>query len=365
MSRDAAVAGEVIVLTPCIDGRDGISHVSRLVVAAIVPAIESAKRSLSVFALAGGQAGITNSPNVSFATAHGRAAEFVMIVSRALTTASKDSLVIVLHLHLGPAAAVGLIRGLRCMTFLHGVEAWTRLSWPRVLGIRKSRLLVANSAFTAKTFAAANPAFRFEDIEECHPGIRPIESERIWVGNFALMVGRMAFSERYKGHDLVIEIWPAILKAHPGAELVIAGTGDDENRLKEKVRSLGLTGAIKFMGDVSDKTLEELYRQCRFFLLPSEREGFGLVFLEAMRAGKACIAGIGAASEIIEDQVSGFLVSQSSPELLKTNIVRLFNSPSLALQMGRRARERYQERFTDVSFNQRWMETINSLLAAP
>ena len=86
---------------------------------------------------------------------------------------------------------------------------------------------------------------------------------------------------------------------HPDAVLAIAGDGDDRPRLEARVAALGITRAVRFLGRVDDDRLDELYRECRLFVMPSRDEGFGLVFLEAMRAGKPCIGGRGAASEII------------------------------------------------------------------
>jgi glycosyltransferase involved in cell wall biosynthesis len=85
-------------------------------------------------------------------------------------------------------------------------------------------------------------------------------------------------------------------------------------------------------------------------VLPSPREGFGLVFLEAMSFGRPCIAAPGAAQEIIEDGVSGLIVDPAEPRALAAAIVRLFDDPALANDMGSKGRRRVHDRFGPQRF---------------
>src|SRR4029453_732733 len=101
-----------------------------------------------------------------------------------------------------------------------------------------------------------------------------------------------------------------VVARFPSARLVIAGDGDDRRRLEQKAAALGLGGRVSFLGYVTEERLHQLYARCAFFVMPSGRlEGFGLAFLEAMRAGKACIGGAGAAEEVIENGVTGRIVA--------------------------------------------------------
>src|SRR4030095_17156021 len=104
---------------------------------------------------------------------------------------------------------------------------------------------------------------------------------------------------RYKCHEARVGAGPAVRGAVTDAQLVVAGDGDDRARLERMVADRGLGDAITFLGRVDDELLAELYRRAAFFVMPSPREGFGLVHLEAMRAGKPCIAAHGSADEVI------------------------------------------------------------------
>jgi phosphatidylinositol alpha-1,6-mannosyltransferase len=163
----------------------------------------------------------------------------------------------------------------------------------------------------------------------------------------------MASEERYKGHDLLIDLWSRVSAEVPGARLVIAGDGDDRARLEAKAAPLG--NIVNFLGRVPDETLVTLYRQCVFFVMPSRDEGFGLVFLEAMRAGKACIGAVGAAAEIIEDGVTGLVVDPGDPEEVFKAVVRLFREPDTRECMGQAGASRVAAQFTEAHFRRRFL----------
>jgi glycosyltransferase involved in cell wall biosynthesis len=122
-----------------------------------------------------------------------------------------------------------------------------------------------------------------------------------------LTVARLDAKQQYKGVDHLIEAMPAIRLAVPAARLRIIGVGTDLPRLQELAISLGAADAVDFAGFVNDDGLSAAYRECTLFALPSQGEGFGIVFLEAMAQGKPCLgARAGAIPEII-DGTSGVL----------------------------------------------------------
>ena len=218
---------------------------------------------------------------------------------------------------------------------------------------------------TVGRFKEANPAFASTDVVVCHPGLpespgRRSDDSRAR-GSAALIVARMSAAERYKGHDALLDLWPGLLARRPDARLVVAGDGDDRHRLESRAQSLGLSHAVTFAGRVSDARVNELYDECRFLVMPSRDEGFGLVFLEAMRAGKPCIGGRGAAAEIIEDNVTGLIVDPGSPGShleLAAAVGRLFDEPDTCCRFGAAGRERFLSTFTDVRFRTRLVQAM-------
>jgi phosphatidylinositol alpha-1,6-mannosyltransferase len=161
-----------------------------------------------------------------------------------------------------------------------------------------------------------------------------------------LIVARMSAGERYKGHDQLLEAWPAVRAQVPSARLFVVGDGDDAARLRSKAEALGLNDSVTFTGFVTDAVLDEMYGRASVFAMPSREEGFGLVYLEAMRRGLPCIGSIhDAAGDVIVDGQTGFLVDQADVPMLAHRVVQLLTTPSLGAEMGERGRQRLVQYF--------------------
>jgi phosphatidyl-myo-inositol dimannoside synthase len=132
-----------------------------------------------------------------------------------------------------------------------------------------------------------------------------------------LTVGRLSSSDTYKGFDTLIEAMPAIRHEYPAARLRIVGKGDDLPRLQALAAGLGVAGSVDFLGPISDEALRAEYAACDLFALPSRKEGFGLVYLEAMVYGKPCIgARAGGAPEVITPATGVLVTYGNIPELV-------------------------------------------------
>jgi phosphatidyl-myo-inositol dimannoside synthase len=245
--------------------------------------------------------------------------------------------------------------------FVHGWEVREEaMNRARVRVLRNAAARLANSRHTARNAVAASPDIGIVSI--CPLALLPDPpSGRVDAAvvrragsSFALLVGRMNADERFKGHDALLEAWPAVRGAAADARLVVVGGGDDVERLRQKAAALGLSNAIHFAGLVSDATLAELRRRAAFFVMPSTNEGFGLVYLEAMRDGLACIGCSGdAAAEIIIDGVTGLLVPPDSTHALAAAVARLFLEPELARSLGAAGRAREARDYTLARFQAR------------
>jgi glycosyltransferase involved in cell wall biosynthesis len=267
-----------------------------------------------------------------------------------------------MHLHLAPLAMPLVKCGARLAVFLHGSEAWVPLGGLRTRVLKHSEIMLANSRHTIQHFKRVNPGFTDAAIGVCPlgvPPLGPIVPGACPKKPYALIVSRIVSTERHKGHDLLLDIWPSIRQRFTTARLVIAGDGDDRRRLEEKSVKLGLRDAVDFLGRVDEETLRRLYSNCAFFVMPSSRlEGFGLAFLEAMRAGKACIAGEGAAEEVTEHGVTGLIVPDQNRDALLEALGLFFSDPSLCARMGRAGQERYLHQFTEDHFRVRLLAAL-------
>jgi phosphatidyl-myo-inositol dimannoside synthase len=343
-----------VLLTPNLLGTDGVSSLSRQIVGALPqPAV--------VLSLHDRVPEARECEDVEMHGAGGSRAGFLAAAWRISQRCSPATEIVCSHLHLAPVAALLGWHGGRVTTVLCGIEAWVPLRRTEAWALNRSAL-IAISHHTAARFKDANPSFASKDVIVCHPGL-PDQAASDGVaardGLSALIVARMSADERYKGHDELLELWSGVLARSPEARLVVAGDGDDRPRLEARARSLGLSGAISFVGRVTDAELAQLYERCRFLVMPSRDEGFGLVFLEAMRAAKACIGARGAAAEIIQHEVTGLLVDPASTGDLSAAVVRLFDDPAACRCFGEAGRERFMSTFTDVCFRARFSRAIS------
>ncbi len=257
--------------------------------------------------------------------------------------------------------------------FLHGIEAWCNLSPALRRVMDGAALRVANSHFTARRVAEAHPGVG--PIAVCPlslppSDVRPVSAQAASLPDIGphavILVARMVTAEHYKGHDELLEAWPSVLSRVPDAQLVFVGTGDDRDRLRAKAQALGIGHAVIQTGFVSSEQLAAIYERAAMFAMPSRGEGFGLVYLEAMSYGLACIGSMhDAAGEIIEDGVSGFLVDQTDIESLAHQIVYLLEDENLRRAMGAEGRRRLQREFSYAQFSRRLLAHIETTIGDP
>jgi phosphatidylinositol alpha-1,6-mannosyltransferase len=352
---------EVLVLTPAIDGADGISEVSRQFLVALSD-LDSAV-TIDVWALAGGAPADRSIGRARFRSAAGSRTRLSAWALARARSASDAVLVVVLHVHLAPLTLALELRGARLAFFFHGIEVWRRLRARERRALDHATVMLANSQWTASRFKENNPEYRAADIRVCHLGVPPaVGADRPALSEYGLIVGRLAADERYKGHDALLDVWPQVIRSVPAAKLVIVGDGDDRARLEALAVSLGLGDAVSFVGRVSASALEGFYRAAAFFAMPSVGEGFGLAYLEAMRAEKACIASPGAAAEIVEQGVTGLIVDPDRRDLLAAAIIRLFREPETRTAMGRAGASRVRAQFETQHFARRVLAELSTTM---
>ncbi|HEX7182450.1 MAG TPA: glycosyltransferase family 4 protein [Thermoanaerobaculia bacterium] len=270
---------------------------------------------------------------------------------------------------LGPARIQAFLpSGVRApyLVALHGIEVWRPLSWDRRRALARAAVQLAFSSYTVERAwpfcprldRLASLPLALEERERAGPVDEALLG-RLGEG-FLLIVGRMASGERYKGHDQMLEAMPRL----PDTRLVVVGDGDDRRRLEARAAALGLNGSVIFTGFVSETTLAELYRRCSVFVMPSTGEGFGLVYLEAMRAGKPCVAARGsAAEEIVVDGTTGLLVSQEPGELASA-VGTLLREPELGRRMGEAGHRRWRDELGADRFQERLRPVLERLTCA-
>ncbi len=241
----------------------------------------------------------------------------------ALRLSASHSHLICGHVNLLPVALLARLRrpSLRITLIAHGIEVWRRFRLHEHIALRATHSIWCVSEYTRSQLQqhaphtakkntvlpnALDPYFPIASAEHIAPPTAPV----------ILAAARLDRTETYKGIDQLIAAWPRVVAELPGARLHIIGRGSDLPRLQELAQNSPARTTIQFLGYVTDQELKHALASCHAFALPSAREGFGLVYLEAMAHGRHCIAAdSGGAPEVITAN-SGLLVPNNNPEAL-------------------------------------------------
>lgn len=246
----------------------------------------------------------------------------------------------------------------KVFVFLHGVEVWKSLSPRHRLSLRYTTKFLINSSFTWAQFLKFNPEFENYPKEIVHLGLdKPVGNPLHDFGMpVALVISRLDRGEDYKGHKQLISIWTSVREIVPNAELWIAGDGNLKPDLEKQ--ALGKEG-IRFFGKVSTSKKEELIKTSRCLAMPSLGEGFGLVYLEAMKYGIPClVSDSDAGREVVNPPEAGLEISQNDLKGMVDKLVFLLGQSKDRIEMGKRAKLRYESRFTLSHYQHRILKSI-------
>jgi len=253
------------------------------------------------------------------------------------------------------------IRVPNSLIVFHGIEVWTSFDIYTRFGVNLTRSIMSVSRYTACRTQMANSMLANRTITICQLGYTCLETEVGEVADanttpYILSIGRMEASERYKGFDELIHIWPRFLSYNPQFMLYLIGDGSDRQRLEEL--AMKTSCRIQFLGRVTESNKNMYLRHCTAFALPSSGEGFGLVFLEAMSEGKAVLCGsVDAAHEIVMDHVTGRVVNPKDPDRLLDGLLDVAGNNSRVY--GAAGKQRYLQEFTFFMFQQRFVRVLD------
>lgn len=185
------------------------------------------------------------------------------------------------------------------------------------------------------------------EVDRFTPGPSGILRSELGLAPDTPIVGMVANIRPPKGYEYFVRAARIVLDRFPHAYFVSVGEGKKglSEKLDALVDELHLRNRFSFLGLRSD--VPELLRDFDVFALSSISEGFPFVALEAMSAGKPSVmTRCGGPEEIVDDGVTGFLVSIADPSALAEKISLLLSDPVLAAGMGRAARAKILAKFT-------------------
>jgi glycosyltransferase involved in cell wall biosynthesis len=259
------------------------------------------------------------------------------------------------HLHSSKAGLVGrlLLRG-SVPTVMHP-NAWSffaRTGTVRAITLRWERLA---ARWTDVVVCVSEDELRSGRAEGVHADYRVLPNavdldrfptprgdarerarESLGIGDEALVVsvGRL---HRQKNQAALLDVWPEVRKAVPGARLVLLGEGPDRPALEAR----GVEG-VELPGNVED--VRPWLQAASLTVQPSRWEGMSLAVLEAMASGRSVVVTDVPGMREVVDSGAGALVAPGDREELIRVIVERLTSPELTDAEGRSARRRVEER---------------------
>ncbi len=176
------------------------------------------------------------------------------------------------------------------------------------------------------------------DVPSLPPEALPRDKPRL------LCLGRLATE---KGFDVALNAFASLTDGFPHLRLVIAGDGPVRAELERQAAALGLSDAVNFVGWVSPEKVPALLNSATVVVVPSRKEGFSLVALEAALMARPVVATrVGGLPEVVVHEKTGLLVEQEDTKALAEAITFLLDHPDMAAQMGQAARRRAEAVFS-------------------
>jgi glycosyltransferase involved in cell wall biosynthesis len=151
---------------------------------------------------------------------------------------------------------------------------------------------------------------------------RVVAASILWLGKF----------RRYKCPDHIVASMPAIVRAIPGAQLILAGRHDDrkyEADLLAMAHRLGIADSVQFCFDLSEDEKRSLVERSKVVVVPSSVEGFGIVVLEANSCGVPVVASSGVPESVVAHEGNGLRYTFGDSHALAAALIRLLGDNQL------------------------------------
>lgn len=258
-------------------------------------------------------------------------------------------------------------RGTPVVVLVHHVH---REQWPVVYDRVRARIgwwiesVLAPRLYRDCTYVAVSERTRAElgelgvdpdRIHVIHNGIEQapgLDVERSGLPHIAV-VGRLVPHKRV---EHVLRAAAILRRRHPGLRISVVGDGWWSDRLQQVADTLGVSDLVDFLGFVDEKTKHRVYASASLLALPSLKEGWGIVVMEAATHGVPTVAyrNAGGVAESILDGRTGVLVDGEVSDYARA-IDTLLSDPEHSASLGEAARKRAEE-FT-------WAATANAFAA--
>ncbi|GAI41140.1 unnamed protein product, partial [marine sediment metagenome] len=160
------------------------------------------------------------------------------------------------------------------------------------------------------------------------------------------LVGYIGRLSEEKGTLNFVEALLGIVSSRDAVNFLIGGDGPLRGRVEEYLDKANLNSKVNFIGWIPHDKLPERLNDLKLLVLPSYTEGLPNIILEAMASGTPVLAtAVGAVSNIIKDDETGFIMEDNSPDCIARNVIRALSHPNLE-QIAGNARVFVEKEYT-------------------
>jgi len=261
--------------------------------------------------------------------------------------ASGADIVILNHINLSLIGiAIKLINPkCRILLIAHGIEVWRPLNFIKKTFLRRyCDKIICVSSFTKKQMIIRHQS----DPDKCvvlnnavDPFIKlpdAFEKPEYLLNRYGLSVSnqiiftltRLASSEQYKGHEQVIKSVSGLKQKYPDIKYILSGQYDlvEETRIRDLIDKYDVSNEVILTGFLDENELTDHFLLADLFVLPSKKEGFGIVFVEALACGLPVICGnADGSTDAIKNGKLGTSINVDDLNELQDTIIRYLKTP--------------------------------------
>ncbi|MDR3695445.1 glycosyltransferase family 4 protein [Mucilaginibacter sp.] len=233
----------------------------------------------------------------------------VKFILTTIFQSKKPDVVILTHINLSSVGLLLKIINPKCKVWLitHGIEVWRPLSRVKIGLLKHCDKVICVSKFTrqqmisrhqtdaAKCIVLNNAVDPFMKLPDtfAKPGHLLLRYGIAEDTPVLFTLTRLASTEQYKGHDQVIKVIGRLKQNYPDIKYILSGQYDhnEEIRIQKLISEHKVEQQVILTGFIDENELADHFLLADMFVLPSKKEGFGIVFIEALACGLPVICG--------------------------------------------------------------------------
>jgi phosphatidyl-myo-inositol dimannoside synthase len=269
----------------------------------------------------------------------------ITFIKEAVKVGSKSKVVFISHINL---MLVGwLIKkikpSVKIILMAHGIEVWKPLSSRQKMLLAACDTIVSVSSFTKEKISMLHniPSSKSVVLNNCidpfliKPAIKKRDEammQRYGIlddDKVLLTLTRLSNKDRYKGYDFILDALRDIVKKYPKVKYILAGSYETEEKkyIEEKIKRFDLNSNIIITGFIAEEELPNLFSMADIYVMPSVKEGFGIVFIEAMYYGVPVIAAnVDGSTDALLQGKLGYLIPPENPLKIAEAVEAIFEN---------------------------------------